>query len=102
MTVPTLILPVTCSALFRKVSGRGVGWMQLFSWSLLQPIQAAHCKFDSGGFLQNSIEAVLDRLASLGRDFLNETPEFLILRGRDLEVLAALRGRQLHDFRQRL
>ncbi len=49
-------------------------------------------KFESGDFLQGSGEAFLDRLGGLDRDFLNELPKFLVLRGRDFEVLAALRG----------
>jgi len=49
-------------------------------------------KFDSGGFLQGSGEAFLDRLGRFGRDFLSELPKFPVLRGRDFEALAALRG----------
>jgi hypothetical protein len=49
-------------------------------------------KFDSGGFLQNFGEALLDRLGRFGRDFLSELPKFPVLRGRGLEAIAALRG----------
>ena len=96
MTIPTLILPVFCSLFFRsKVSVRRSVGLHLSSSRIeLAPTDRGSLfyKFDSGDFLQSSGDALLDRLGSLGRDFLNEVPKVLVLRGRDVEVLAALRG----------
>ena len=39
----------------------------------------------------DSGEALLDRLGSIGRDFLSELPKFPVLRGHGFDVLAALR-----------
>src|SRR6266436_2438314 len=98
ITMPILILPVSllCRSNVRSPSaGR-----HLFSREALVPADPGSLqKFDSGGFMQDFGEALLDRLGRLGRDFLSELPKFLVLRGRDFEVLAALRGRQLYDFR---
>lgn len=49
------------------------------------------CIFDSGDFLHDPNDALLDRLGGLGRDFLGEVPKFLILHGRRIEVLTGLR-----------
>jgi hypothetical protein len=95
MTIPTLILPVLVRFSFAaecQFGGR-------LDHSSPREVELAptdpgnlFCKFDSGDFLQGSGDALPDRLGSLGRDFLDEVPKVLVLRGRDVEVLAALRG----------
>lgn len=49
----------------------------------------------SGSFLQDSGEALLDRLGGLRRDLLSESPKFAVSRRRNFDALAALPGRQL-------
>ena len=67
--------------------------LHLFSREALVPADPDDLqKFDSGNFMEDSGEALLDRFGRLGGDFLSELPKFLVLRGRDFEVLAALRG----------
>jgi hypothetical protein len=67
--------------------------LHLFSREALVPADRGGLqKFNSGGFLQDPGEALLDRLGRLGRDFPSELPKFPVLRGRDFEVLAALCG----------
>jgi hypothetical protein len=61
-------------------------------WSLAPTVPGNSWKFDSGDFLQASSEAVSDWLGGLDREFLNEVPKFLVLRGSRVEVLTALRG----------
>src|SRR5271169_5604363 len=56
----------------------------------------------SDGLFECFGHACLDSLSSLSRHLLGERAEFLILRGRDFELLAHLRGRQLDKFRRRL
>ncbi len=90
MMMPILgFLPVS---LFYR-SGMPSAGLHLFSREALVPADRGGLqRFESGDFLQGSGEAVLDRLGGIDRDFLNELPKFLVLRGRDFEVLAALRG----------
>jgi ABC-type uncharacterized transport system permease subunit len=67
MTVPTLILPVSCSALFREVSGRGVGWIAALlvelaptdpGGSFVSSIQVAFCRTLVKPFLIGSAVSV--------------------------------------------
>src|SRR6266852_9008987 len=99
ITMPILILPVSLLCRSNVSVRHRLDCTSSRGRRLFQPIPAVCKSFDSVGFLQDSGEALLDRLGRLGRDFLSELPKFLVLRGRDFEVLAALRGRQLYDFR---
>ena len=94
MTIPTLgLLPVFCSLLSGS-SRFAAAWLvaSLLADAACSIEGSVPCQFISGGFLQNSREALLDRLGRLGCDLLNEVPEFLVLCGRDFKVLSALRG----------
>src|ERR1700737_322360 len=96
MTTPTLIPPCFPLGFFRSGNvSAPVGWIAALFFGLeLAPTDPGGPlgRFDSGDFLQDSGHALLDRLGGFGRDFLNEVPKFLVLRGRDLEILTALRG----------
>ena len=92
-------LDAPCFAFQQRVRPPSAG-LHLFSREGLVPADSGGLKkFDSGSFLQASGEALLDRLGRLGRDFLSELPKFLVLRGPDFEVVAALLGGQLYEFR---
>lgn len=90
MTMPILILPVPLFVFGNASPSAG---LRLFSAEALVPADpGGRADFDLGGFLKDPGEALLDRFGRLGRDFLRELPKFLVLRGRGLEVLAALGG----------
>ena len=92
MTMPILILPVPISCCSKMSVCHRLDRASSHGRRLFQPIPSAWQSSISGGFLQDPGEALLDRLGRLGRDFLSEFPKFPILRGRDFEVLAVLRG----------
>src|SRR3981081_1116762 len=90
--MPTRTSRVCVFVPWQRVRSPSAG-LHLFSREALVPADPGGLqKFDSGGFLQDSGEALLDRLGRLGCDFLSELPKFPVLRGRCFEVLAALRG----------
>src|SRR5207244_11255739 len=101
LVMPTriLILPVLLFMAWQRWPSAG---LRLFLREALVPANpGGRQELDSGGFLED-FEALLDRLGRRGCDFLRELPEFLVLCGRGFEGLAALRGCQLYDVRQRL
>lgn len=93
ITLPTLILPVFVAfSSEAECEFAAIGWTEpLLAEALVPADPGGLQKFDSGGFLQDSGEALLDRLGSLGRDFLSEFQKFPVLRGHGFDVLAALR-----------
>ena len=66
----------------------------------VQSIRAAG-SLGSEGLVQHSVEAGLDGLGRLDRNFLRELPKLPILCGDNFESLAASGGRKMHDIQQR-
>src|ERR1700730_4816495 len=98
MTMPTLV----SSLLVSVACPVAIGWIApLLAGGAWSSRSRRPAKVRLRGLLQDPGEALLDRLGGLGRDFSGEFPKLLALCRRGFVVLAAVRGRQLDDFRQR-